>query len=114
MEDLKKILEANAIEYHRNALEAEKRKDYNTSCTLFFKALSALADLYILTKTGIFPTSHSERFRMLREKYPNIYFILDKDFPFYQDSYRAKLNKETSEVLRKDVEELFRLLELRI
>ena len=46
-EDLKGVLEENALEYQRNALESEKRGDYNSEVTLFFKALVALCDCLI-------------------------------------------------------------------
>jgi hypothetical protein len=46
----------------------------------------------------------------LETKYPQIYRILDKDFPFYQDSYRSKLNEEVSSMLKEDARELFKIL----
>jgi len=109
-EEIKNILIDNTKEYYKNALEAEKRGQYNSAVTLFFKALSALCDLYILTKENSIPSSHTERFRILETKYPAIYEILDKDFPFYQDSYRARLNKETSSMLKEDVRKLSKIL----
>ena len=42
------------------------------------------------------PSNHAERFRILQFRYPEIYKLIDKDFPFYQDSYKSKLNKENS------------------
>ena len=104
------ILIENAKEYWRNALLAEQKKEFNTSVTLFFKALSALSDLYILRKEGQTPSSHTNRFRILEAKYLDIYNILDKDFPFYQDSYKSKLDKETSDVLKEDAKRLFEIL----
>ena len=106
------ILLENAKEYMNNALEAEKKQQFNTSVTLFFKTLSALADLFILKKEGHIPSSHSNRFRILETKYPNIYKILDNDFPFYQDSYKSKLDKETSNLLKEDVNKLSKILEI--
>ena len=104
------ILIENAKEYWRNALLAEERNEFNTAVTLFYKTLSALADIYILRKEKQIPTSHADRFRILETKHPNIYQILDKDFPFYQDSYRSKLDKETSDVLKEDAKRLFKIL----
>ena len=105
-----KILIKNAKEFYGDAMLAESKKHYNSSVSLFFKSLAVLADLYILRKDGKIPSNHSERFRILETKYPDIYRILDKDFPYYQDSYSIELNKEINEVLKKDVKELFRLL----
>ena len=59
----------NAKEYFKNAIDAQKRNEYNTSVTLFFKTLSALGDLNILIHEGKMPTSHSERFRILQQKH---------------------------------------------
>ena len=88
------ILRENADEYYRNAIDTKKKKDYNTSATLFFKALSALCDLYIVINNNYFPTNHSDRFRILEFKYKELYEMMDKDFSIYQDSYRTKLNDE--------------------
>ncbi len=112
MEDINDVLKDNAKEYYKNALGAEKKGEFNTAVTLFFKTISSLADLYILLKESRMPKSHTDRFRILEDKYPEIYKLIDKNFPFYQDSYRAKLNKEICEVLREDAEKLFRELKI--
>jgi len=107
-----KELMENINEFYNSALIAEQENKYNVSVTLFFKALAVLADLYIFKKQGKIPSSHSERFRILEEKYPDIYKLLDKNFSFYQDSYRIKLNKEICEVLKNDTEQLIKLLKI--
>ena len=104
------ILIQNAKEYWKNAINAEKNNEFNTSVTLFFKTISALADIYILREEKHIPTSHTNRFRILESKHPDIYKILDKDFPFYQDSYSAKLDKETSNILKEDAKKLSKIL----
>ena|SRR3989344_5705591 len=93
---------------------AEDRREFNTSVTLFFKAIASLCDLYILKNKGVFPTNHSERFRILQKDFPESYFKIDVDFGIYQNSYRLKLNEETSEVLKHDVEALFEELGIAI
>jgi len=87
------------------------RQRNNSAVTLFFKAISAGVDLFILRKEGIVPSSHTNRFRIAQEKYPEIYDILDKDFPFYQDSYTQKMNKEAAEVLKEDAERIKKMAE---
>lgn len=104
------VLRDNAKEYWKNAVAAEQKSEFNTSVTLFFKTLSALSDIYILRKDNQLPSSHANRFRILETKYPEIYGIIDKDFPFYQDSYRSKLDKETSNILKEDVKKLSKIL----
>ena len=111
-EELKKILKDNALEYYNNALDTEKKGNYNTSITLFFKAIGSLSDLYILINEEKIPSSHAERFRILENKHPTIYNIIDKDFSFYQESYKAKLNKETSKLLKNDAKKLFGVLKI--
>lgn len=108
--DLKNTLIENALEYYRNAIAAEERKEFNSSVTLFFKCISSLMDLYILENYGKMPTSHTDRFRILELKNPELYKILDSSFPFYQGSYHSKLNLETSRLLRENAERLFVLL----
>jgi len=110
MNEQEGVLIDNINEFYRNAVSSEAKKDYNTAVTLYFKALAVLADLYILRKEGKIPSSHSERFRILEEKYADIYKILDKDFLDYQNSYKLKLNKDICEVLKNDAERLFEIL----
>ena len=109
---IEKELIENINEFYNSAAKAEQENKYNVSATLFFKALAVLSDLYIFKKQGKIPSSHSERFRILEEKYPDIYKLLDKNFSFYQDSYRTKLNKEICEVLKNDAEQLIKLLKI--
>ena len=113
-DELKEILEQNAKEYYQNALNAEKKQEYNSSVTLFFKAIASLSDLFVLVKEGRMPSNHRERFRILGAKYPEVYKIVDKNFSFYQDSYKSRLNKEVSKMLKEDAKRLFELLNIRI
>ncbi len=105
-----KELNENISEFHNSAISAEEKKHYNVAVTLYFKTLAVLADLYIFRKEGKIPSSHSERFRILESKYQEIYALIDKNFSYYQQSYRIKLNKEICEVLREDVARLIELL----
>lgn len=65
----------------------------------------------IFINEGKVPSNHVERFRILELKYYEIYKIIDKDFPFYQDSYTKKLNHETAEVLRNDARGIKKMFE---
>lgn len=105
-------LKENINEFYSSALKAEQEKKYNVAVTLFFKTLAVLADLYIFEKENKIPNSHSDRFRILESKYPEIYKLLDKNFSFYQNSYRIKLNKEICEVLKNDTKKLIKLLKI--
>jgi len=105
------ILQENYEEYYESALYALQQKKYNTATTLFFKALVALCDLFILRNEDFIPSSHTKRFRLLKEKYPKMYEIIDRDFPFYQDSYTQKMDRETANLLKEDVKETKEMLE---
>jgi hypothetical protein len=113
MDEKEKILHENYEEYYSLGLEAYQKEKYNSATTLFFKAIVTLCDLFIYKKEKILPSSHTNRFRIL-EKYKDIYLIVDRDFPFYQDSYLNKMDKDTAELLKDDIEELNRLLKERI
>jgi hypothetical protein len=99
-----KILEKTAKEYFDSAKEEFNKARYNSSVVLYFKSLIALVDLFILQETGNTPSSHNERFRITQEKFPEVYELLDKDFPFYQNSYFQIMSKELAEVIKNDAE----------
>jgi len=105
-EEKKEILEKNAIEYFAEGIEALNRKSFNSASVLFFKTLVSLIDLYLLQKTGKAPSSHTERFIICKNKFSEVYDLLDKDFPFYQDSYVQTLSKEIAEVIKEDAESM--------
>lgn len=102
----------NIKEFLKEGKEARLNQAYNSSVTLFFKALAVLCDLYILRKEGFIPKNHTERFEILKSKYSEIYSIMNKDFPVYQQSYRLKINKEYAEVLEKDVKRIIEITEI--
>jgi len=114
MADSREILEENIREFIKQGKDSKKEKAYNSAVTLYFKALAVLADLYIYNKTKVIPSNHTQRFRILEEDYPEIYNILDTDFPVYQDSYKLKLSKEHAEVLEKHVKRLASLAEIKV
>jgi hypothetical protein len=55
-----------------------------------------------LQKTGNTPSSHNERFKITKEKFSEVYNLLDKDFPFYQSSYVQIMGRELAEVIKDD------------
>ncbi|MCX6706987.1 MAG: hypothetical protein NT001_02495 [Candidatus Woesearchaeota archaeon] len=106
MDKREQILIENFNEYFTLGSDALKKEKYNSAATLFFKALVSLCDLLVFRKEGIIPSSHANRFRILEQKHPKIYKILDRDFPFYQDSYTKKIDKETAELFMDDAEHI--------
>lgn len=105
------ILKDNLDEYNGGAEDAFKDKKYNTAVTLFFKAMCAAVDCFIFKKEGYIPSSHTDRFRIVKQKYREVYTLIDKDFPFYQDSYTRRMDKEAAEVLKEDVGKIKKMFE---
>lgn len=101
-EEERKILEQTAREYFAAGEEALQKNRFNSAVVLFFKSLISLTDIYLLNELGETPSSHTDRFRKTEKKFPDIYDILDRDFPFYQGSYMHILSKELAEVIKED------------
>lgn len=97
-------MKKTAKEYFHSAVDELNKNRCNSSVVLFFKSLVALIDLYILQNKGVTPSSHTERFRLCQNNFQDVYDILDRDFPFYQDSYVHILTKELAEVVKEDVQ----------
>ena len=106
------ILEKTGREYISAGEDELKKGRYNSAVVLFFKALTSFSDLYLLKNIGKSPSSHVDRFRLTKERFPEIYEILDKDFPFYQESYNAILSKELAEKMKHDAEIVARKAEI--
>lgn len=111
MDEREEILRDNFGEYFELGLRAFNERKYNSATTLFFKAIIALSDLFLLKNEGRIPSSHSDRFRVIEEKYSELYAILDRDFPFYQDSYTKKMDKESAQLLKDDIGKIKKMLE---
>ena len=110
MDKREAILLENFNEYYSVGMEAYAKKKYNSATTLFFKAIAALCDLSIFRKEGTIPSSHASRFRIMEERYKELYRIADRDFPFYQDSYTKKMDKEIATLLKEDAETIKNML----
>lgn len=108
------ILLSNILEYFNSALKHKQSKEYNSAVTLFFKAIAALGDLFLLKNEKKIPNSHTKRFKILKDKHKDIYLILDRDFPFYQDSYTNKMHLEETELLENDARELAKKLDIKL
>ena len=114
MNNKKEILEKNTIEYFSSGEEELKKGRYNSSVVLFFKALISLVDIYILKQTGETPSSHANRFRTIQKNFPDIYDLVDKDFPFYQNSYFQSMSKEIAEAIKDDTKIMAKKAEIKL
>jgi hypothetical protein len=108
------ILEKNAKEYYLDGHEALKKGRYNSAVVLFFKSLVSLIDLYLLQNIGYVPSSHISRFSITKKQFPKVYDLLDKDFPFYQNSYIQNMDKELAEVIKEDAEFMAKETKIRL
>lgn len=108
------ILENNTKEYYSSANDDYNKGRFNSAVIMYFKALVSLYDLYLLRKTGNSPSSHVSRFKIVKENFPELYDTLDRDFPFYQDSYVHSLSKELAEVVRDDVRDMAKKVQVNL
>jgi hypothetical protein len=108
------ILINNAKEYYNSGKEELDKQRNNSAVVLFFKCLISLCDLYLLKKTGETPSSHTHRFKILKETFSKGYNLVDKDFPFYQDSYVQLMTKELAEVIKEDAEIMAKEAEIKL
>lgn len=106
---IKDQLLENIKEFVKEAEKAQKDEAYNSAVTLVFKAMAVLTDLFILEKEGFIPSNHTQRFEILRKKYGEIYQIIDKCFPLYQQTYRIKVGKQNFEVIENDFRRLVKI-----
>jgi len=108
------ILEKSGIEYFQSGEDELKKERYNSALVLYFKSLISFTDLYILQKTGNSPSSHKKRFKITKNNFPEIYNLIDKDFPFYQDSYEQIMSKELVEVIKDDAETIAKKAKIKL
>jgi len=79
-------------------------KDYTSATILYFKTWFAVQDYILLEETGQSPKDHTERFKMLKDKFPSTYALLDREFSTYRDTYSKIVGRETCERIKKIVE----------
>lgn len=81
-------------------------KDFTSATILYFKVAFSVLDFILLKSEGKSPKDHTERFRMLQERYPSLYEFLDKYFKIYRDTYSISIDKETCDKLRENVKKI--------
>ncbi len=103
---LNQTLLENVQEFKKESEKAKADNAYNSAVTLCFKAVAVLVDLFLLKKEGFIPKNHTERFEILRAKHKQVYLVLDKIFPLYQQSYRLKMGLQQLEVIENEFRKL--------
>jgi len=102
------ILLGNAKTFLKSAKIIYDTGDFTSASTLYFKALFSILDLIIFRDKGEIPKDHSERFRTLEKDYTSLYVILDKIYPDYRNAYNSKINKQTCDRVKENVERIIK------
>lgn len=82
--------------------------DYTSSTILYFKCLFAVLDFIILQKKGKTPKDHTERFKILKEGFPELYSFLDKYYTIYRQTYSLTIDKPTCNEIKKNAERIIK------
>jgi|SRR3989344_3672014 len=99
-------LDEKAKDYFIVARISEIIRKYDVACSNYFKSLSAIND-FVLSKKGIFPKDHNERFSMLKESEALLYKMTSSLFLTYRRAYTKEISKEETDMLNKKVKEAF-------
>lgn len=104
--DQTKELEKTFIEEYAAAMLLEHEKFQKASLILFSKSLFALADYIIFKKYNKLPKNHTERFRILENKEPNIYSAVNSVWSKYIGTYSKPSANESIGLFKKIIREL--------
>lgn len=107
-EEEESIIRENIRSFLKSAQLVYKSSDFTSATILYFKTLFVIFDLLILRRLGKTPKDHGERFRILESNYSDLYIILDKIYPIYRNTYTAKINKETADMVKENVERIIK------
>ena len=95
--ELEKFSDGARIGYRNYAVDRELHIAY-------FK--KKLADILKRKKKGKTPKDHTERFRILKEDFSDLYLLLDKYYPIYRQTYSLIIDKLTCDEVKKNVERI--------
>lgn len=79
---------------------------YKNALILFSKALFSMSDYLIAIRNLKLPENHEERFRILERYMPKIYYILDRLFKKYTDTYLKPTEKESCMAMKNAIKKL--------
>ncbi len=80
--------------------------DYTSATVLYFKAWFLVLDILLLETGGKSPKDHTERFMMLKTRFPDHYAALDQHYPTYRATYKTTLPEKTCIEVRTYVKKL--------
>ena len=99
-------LESTFIEEYESALLLIKNSKDISATILLSKSLFALVDYLILKRYQKFPKNHTERFRILEAKEPELYALVDLVWAKYTDTYSKPGSKESIALLKNAIMEI--------
>ena len=103
---MKEDLISNIKSFKNSAELVYSAKDYTSATILYFKCLFAVLDLIILQKKGKTPKDHTERFKILKEDFPDLYSFLDKHYTIYRQTYSLTIGKANCDEVKQNVERI--------
>jgi len=83
-----------------------EKKDYTSSCILYFKALFLTFDYILLTTGKGVPKDHTDRFNKLKNSFLKFYIDLQKLYPIYRTTYTISVKRRKCEKVRDYVKGL--------
>mgnify|MGYP005641582211 CR=1 FL=1 len=102
LEDLKSTFQE---EY--SAAQILKQHQKTKSVTILLsKSLFALVDYIIYQEFQKLPKNHSERFRILEQKFPEIYLLVDRVWSSYIDAYNKPAQEKSIKMLEGVIDEI--------
>lgn len=94
------------LEEFESALILLDHGKHKSVTILLSKALFALTDFLIFQEYSKLPKNHGERFRILEEKEPRIYKIVDQIWETYTDAYSKPALRESIDLLIKAIKRI--------
>ena len=113
MAEIKDDLLKNYQEFTESAERDFQDKRYNPAISSYFKALAIICDYTIYLQRGLLPKNHRERILFLEVHYPEAYKLITPLFKEYTDSYNVRIQKETVQRLKENVEKLKTILQFK-
>lgn len=98
------ITKKQILVFKRSADSLYLSRDYTSAVILYFKTLFAIEDFLLLEKVGISPKDHTERFKLLKTNFQDLFKELDIEFSTYRDTYSKIIDKVTCDRIKRLVE----------
>ena len=106
--NMKEDLISNIKSFKNSAELVYSTKDYTSAAILYFKCLFVVLDLIILQKNGKTPKDHTERFKILKEDFSELYSFLDKYYSVYRQTYSLTIDKTACNEVKENVERIIK------